>query len=772
MTPLLVRLIAGASFAVVLHAAAGGWRSVEAQAGTGTIRGVVISAATGEGIVRATVEASGQRVLTNDNGRFELGGIPSGSTAVRAIAFGHRPATVQATVTSGAATEVRIILEALPVELAPVETEAQRSRERRLFEETPDVGGFSIAGRTMSQLPAVGEADVLRVVQLLPGVLARNDYDAGYNVRGGESDQNLVLLDGIPVYNPFHMGGLFGTFIDDAIERADLSAGGFGASYGGRLSSVLDVDSREEARAGVHGSAGLSLLSSSLMLGGAPGDGRTSWNVAARRTYADLLARQFRDEGFPYHFQDAQLHLMRVLGGGGTISLTGYAGKDVLDGSFASLDDSTNLGGGDLVFDWGNALAGITLNLPVRRLFGDSATIIQRASVSHFGTSLNLGGGGLRFENRVLDLRLSGSLTRSGEKHTPAVGYEVVRHNLSYDIFSEQLTANLFELEQKPTTLAVFAEDLWRVTPSLLARIGVRAEQVSDAGWTGISPRVALKYFLTPDLAVTAAGGRYAQWLHAVRDEDLPVRIFDFWVSADEHIPVSLATHAVLGAESWLSDARFVRVEAFLKEYDRLVEPDPADDPTVRGDEFRDVEGRSYGLDVLVRQLDLGRLSGWLAYTFTMNHRIKDDERYAPAQDRRHNLNLIATYRTAGEYVLSGRFGFGTGTPFTPIEGQLVRRVYDPARQMWDPAGAERQTNVVGGERNSSRYPVYHRLDFAVSRTYVKRRTTITPYLQLVNAYNRRNVWIYSFDYEDNPPTSEAISQFPILPTLGVTVEW
>jgi hypothetical protein len=202
------------------------------------------------------------------------------------------------------------------------------------------------------------------------------------------------------------------------------------------------------------------------------------------------------------------------------------------------------------------------------------------------------------------------------------------------------------------------------------------------------------------------------------------------------------------------------------------VEPDPADDPTVRGDEFRDVEGRSYGLDLLVRQLDLGRLSGWLAYTFTMNHRIKDGERYAPAQDRRHNLNLIATYRTAGDYVLSGRFGFGTGTPFTPIEGQLVRRVYDPVRPNWDPAGADRQTNVLGGERNSSRYPAYHRLDFAVSRTFVKRRATITPYLQLVNAYNRRNVWIYTFDYEENPPTSEAISQFPILPTLGVTVEW
>jgi hypothetical protein len=746
--------------------------AAQAVAQTGTVRGWVRSASNEEGIPRATVEIGNRRALTAEDGRFELAGIPAGRAELRVVAFGYRVKTETIEVEAGQVTTISIPMELAPVRLPTVETRARRTTERERFEDLPDVGGFSIASRTMSQLPGVGEADVLRIVQLLPGVLARNDYDAGYNVRGGESDQNLVLLDGIPIYNPFHLGGLFGTFIDDAVESADLYAGGFGARYGGRLSSVLEVDSREEARSGVHGSVGLSLLATSATLGGAPGDGRTSWNIAARRTYADFLASKFRDEGFPYYFQDAQAHVTRVLSGGGTLSLTAYAGKDVLDGAFTGLDDSTNIGGGNLLFDWGNMLAGVTLDLPVRRLLGDSATFLQRASVSHFGTNLDLGDGGLRFENTVLDLRLTGSLTRHGDAHTPAIGYEVVRHEVSYDIFSDQLTAKLFELDQAPTAVAVFAEDLWRVTPSLLARIGVRGEQVGDAGWSGISPRLALKYFLTPDVALTAAGGQYAQWMHAVRDEDLPVRIFDFWVSADEHIPVSKATHAILGAEGWLGTSRFVRVEAFLKEYDRLLEPDPADDPTIRGDEFRDVEGRSWGFDVLVRQLDAGPLSGWLAYTFTMNDRTKDGEEYEPAQDRRHNLNLVATWRTRGNYVLSGRFGFGTGTPYTPIVGQLVRRVYDPVRQIWGPAGAERQTNVIGGDRNSERYPAYHRLDFAISRPIVRERTTVTPYLQIVNAYNRRNVWIYQFDYEDNPPTSEAISQFPILPTIGVTVEW
>jgi hypothetical protein len=739
---------------------------------TGTVRGWIRAANNEEGIPRATVEIVGRRAITSDEGRFEMAGIPVGRVQIRVAALGYRPASETITVEAGEVTTVSIVLEAAPIRLPTVETRAQRAIERERFEETPSVGRFSIANRTLSELPGVGEADVLRVVQLLPGVLARNDFDAGYNVRGGESDQNLVLLDGIPVYNPFHLGGLFGTFIDDAVERADLQAGGFGAAFGGRLSSVLDVDSREEARSGFHGTAGVSLLASTVTAGGAPGDGSTSWNLAARRTYADLLANQVRDEGFPYYFQDAQAHGLRVLGNGGTAELTAYIGKDVLDGTFAGTEDSTNIGGGDVLFDWGNALAGATLTLPIARLFGDSATFVQRASVSRFTTTLDLGDGSLRFRNRVLDLRAGGSLTRHGARHRPQLGYEVARYDVSYDITSDQLTAQLFELDQQPTSLAVYAEDVWNVTPNLLAQFGVRGEHVGLASWTGISPRASMKYFVNDDLAISAAGGRYAQWMHAVRDEDLPIRIFDFWVSADAYVPVSRATHAVLGAEWWMTASRFVRIESFLKEYDRLLEPDPEDDPIFRGDEFRDVEGRSYGFDVLVRQLDAGRLSGWLAYTFTMNDRFKDGVEYDPAQDRRHNLNVVATYRTRGDYVLSARFGFGSGTPFTPIEGQLVRRIYDPVDRSWDGAGGERETNAVGGPRNSERYPAYHRFDVAISRSYVKPRVTITPFLQVVNAYNRRNVWIYRFDYEENPPTSEAISQFPILPTIGVTVEW
>ena len=184
----------------------------------------------------------------------------------------------------------------------------QESPERTRFEEQATPSVVSISGAEVRRVPAIGESDVLRSAALLPGVVARNDFSAGFNVRGGEADQNLVLLDGIPIYNPFHLGGLFGTFIDKAVSGVDVLTGAFPSRYGGRLSSVLDVKSLEETRHGAHGTAEISLLSSSLFRRRDRSRGKLSWNVAVRRTYADKVVEWIRGSNdFPYHFQDAQL---------------------------------------------------------------------------------------------------------------------------------------------------------------------------------------------------------------------------------------------------------------------------------------------------------------------------------------------------------------------------------------------------------------------------------------------------------------------------------
>jgi hypothetical protein len=321
--------------------------------------------------------------------------------------------------------------------------------------------------------------------------------------------------------------------------------------------------------------------------------------------------------------------------------------------------------------------------------------------------------------------------------------------------------------------MSLYFEDLWQFSDKLLLRHGLRGEHVTGTSWYGISPRLSAKYFLTKDLAVSLAGGQYSQWLHSLRNEDLPVRVFDFWVASDQFVGVSSAKHGVAGVEKWVGNSRFVRLESWLKKYERLLEPNEADDPAVRGDEFLGVGGQSYGGDLYLRQLETHALSGWLSYGYSVSTRTKAGARYFPGQDRRHNVNIVATYRTRGSYVFGSHFNLGTGTPYTPIVGQMVRRVYDGTRNAWDTGIQTREIQPVGGSRNSSRYPAYHRLDLNVQRTWrLRGRSTITPSLQLVNVYDRRNVFTYQWSYLANPPTKTAISQFPILPSIGVMVEF
>ena len=764
-------LLLGAAVATSAHA------QVPTRAdSTAVISGAVVSAANGEPLPRSQITIGGtvRGTMTDDAGRFTITGLAAGTITLRTRALGYRMVTRAVIVTAGERADIVIALEPLPQTLDPVQT-IGTTGERDRFERGTGSGVLSITGGAISKIPSIGESDVLRTVQLLPGVTARSDFTAGYNVRGGESDQNLVLLDGIPVYNPFHFGGLFGTFLEPTVGEVSLHLGGFSAEYGGRLSSVLDVRSAEEERPGVHGTAGISLLASSLALSGAIPDRGTSWIVAGRRTYADKLARVFSDRVLPYHFQDAQAHLTQRLPHDASLSITAYAGLDDLSGNFASLGDSSRASGGDFAFDWGNQIAGATLTVPLGTppLDGDESrrpTLVQRLSFSRFATTLDLGDGSLSFANRVTETRIAGSLSATRGRHTPVLGYEASLHRVSYAITSSAAEVLIFDLRQRPTALSLYAEDLWKPSEAFRIRLGARAERIGGRGWFGISPRFSATYFMTPDMSVSLSGGQYSQWLHGLRNEDIPIRIFDFWVASDRHIEVSSARHAVLGLERWLSPTRMVRVEGFFKRYDRLLEPNPEDDPAVRGDEFIPASGQSYGVDVLLRQLERGPLSGWLAYSYAVSSRTREGLTYFPAQDRRHNVNAIASYALGSRSTIAARFGFGTGLPFTDIVGQIVRRSYDPATNTWTVLNAVQRFEAIGGDRNTSRYPVFQRLDLMASRRYMRGKTTITPYLQVVNAYNRRNVFVYTFDYTSNPPERQATSQFPFLPSIGVTV--
>jgi hypothetical protein len=216
-------------------------------------------------------------------------------------------------------------------------------------------------------------------------------------------------------------------------------------------------------------------------------------------------------------------------------------------------------------------------------------------------------------------------------------------------------------------------------------------------------------------------------------------------------------------------DAGSVRIEGYYKKYGRVLEANPSEDPRVRGDEFFSDRGLAYGVDMLARWQPRTGAAGWVTYSYGVSTRTRDGMTWAPGSDRRHDLNVVATWQLS-RYRVGARFGYATGTPYTPIVGGITRRVYDPSLDHWGTGDPEILIESLGGARNSARFPANHRLDLDASRDFHVRGAMVSPYVSVVNAYNAKNVFVYIYKYSTEEPTRRAISQFPILPSAGVRI--
>jgi hypothetical protein len=257
--------------------------------------------------------------------------------------------------------------------------------------------------------------------------------------------------------------------------------------------------------------------------------------------------------------------------------------------------------------------------------------------------------------------------------------------------------------------------------------------------------------------------------VHSLAREDVPIRALDFWVGSGDAAPLSRAWHFVAGAERWLSRTRAIRVEGFLKRYASLIEQNPYSDPNIPGDEFLPVRGSSYGADLMLRQFAGGGFAGWLAYSFAMSSRIDaNGRRFRPGQDRRHDLNLVGNW-TSRRYTLSTRLNFATGTPYTKVVGNFDRNDYDPIISNFREDGF---TQFLVDARNAERLPLSQRLDISLTRNGHMRGAAVSPFISIMNVYNARNVFAYLFDYTAVPPERTGLRQFPVFPTLGVSIAW
>jgi hypothetical protein len=325
----------------------------------------------------------------------------------------------------------------------------------------------------------------------------------------------------------------------------------------------------------------------------------------------------------------------------------------------------------------------------------------------------------------------------------------------------------LFNKDYHPTILSLYADDEWTPSSRLKIRPGVRVEHVPVAGFTGVAPRASFKLFLTRDKAVVGSIGRYHQAIHSLRDQELPMTIYEFWIGADEHVPVAFSDHAVLGYEQWFGRGLQLNVEGYRKTFRNLVIPNSAQSERDVGNEYRPMEGESWGVDLLLRKHS-GTIQGWISYGFNKTHRRAGMNRFPPAHDRRHTINVVlrAPGPLGSEFGL--RWGLGSPLPYTGFHGQWSHRTYQLSQHGFE--GGEEEP--IGAAINSERYPTYSRLDLGLRWEFEKWGLTWNPYMQLANAYNRQNVFLYAYDYDSSPPTRTGASQVPLFPTFGVEFKW
>jgi len=759
----------------------------------GIVQGRVHDAAgVAVGGAAVTLEAPGQTartVGTDALGSFRLTSVAPGDYVLTVAALGFAAAEVDVTVGSGATVDLDIEMEQRAIEVEGVSVEVQRSRDRMRFEE---IGGATVRELDLAELravPGVAEVDPVRAVEVLPGVVSTSDFSASFHVRGGSHDQNLILLDGVPIFSPFHLGGLFSVFNADMIDRVELESGGFSAKHGGRVSSVLSIES--DAGDGDFGvDAGVSLLSSRVAVGGsapiglarALGHSSIRYRVSARRSYFDvLLAPVFE---FPYHLQDVQAVVEGWTPGGDRLQVTAYSGKDVLDLTRLDPDDFPLR----VNWDWGNDLAGVRWTRPRR----GGGSLDLRANVSRFGSGLAFPDfSDTQFKSRIQSFQLKADLDvrpSSSWRIESGVGAE----RMSYENLFRTGGTEFASGAGAGSLLGAYLQTVWTRPERWLVEAGVRTDVwMPDRGGGAVepSPRLAVKrFFGNGQIAVKLAGGRYTQFVHSLRDEELPLGL-DIWVLTGADAPHVVSDQIQLGLEGYRGADWFWSIEGYARDFDGVVAFNTADDPNDDTDDILVGRGRSIGLDLLLRR-ERGAVNGWMALSLLDADRTfpdplsvdlpRSEVAYPPIFDRRVDLDVVVRYPAPWGWEGGIRWNLGTGTPYTRALGSYAyytpRFMDDAGRLRWsgsdegDPLAGEYAVQL--GDRNASRYPTYHRLDLSFRKTIRKGWGTLVPYLNVVNVYNHRNVLFYFYEYDRSPPTRSGISMFPVLPTFGLEVRF
>jgi len=743
-----------------------------------SLHGTIKAKGTGEVIIGATVSVTGYSTgtVSNEYGFYSLT-LPQDDYTLEISAVGMTSQQIKVSLNKD--VKLDILLEEEVTNLQEVTVKAS-STGRSL--KNPQMGVEKINVHEVRTIPVLfGERDILKTIQLLPGIKSAGEGNSGFYTRGGSADQNLILLDEAPVYNASHLLGFFSTFNSDAIKNVTLYKGTMPAQYGGRLSSVLDIKMNDGNNQDFAVSGGIGLIASRLNIEGPLQKDKSSFLVSARRTYADVFLK-LGDSSLKktkLYFYDLNTKMNFILGEKDKIFLSGYFGRDVL-----SQDKVAGI-------NWGNATGTLRWNhIFNKKLFSNTSLIYSNYDykIDVHTESTDYG-----ILSRIRDWNLKEELQLyANANNTVIFGVNSIYHTIKPgEISVTGNTGTVTQGLQDRYSLdnAIYANNSWRINNKWNLTYGLRISAFTVLGegdyytlddngkvidtthygpgeivktYLNAEPRVAASYQLNPISSLKASYTRNTQNLHLINNS-VSSSPTDKWVASTNIIKPEIADQVAIGYYRDLKDRKYeINVETYYKTMQNQI--DYRDGAEVFTNEAIETQllygkGRAYGIEWLFRK-KTGRLTGWISYTLSKTERkidgINNNQWYNARQDRTHDIAIVAMYQLNEKWTLSANWIFYTGDAVTYPSGKYT---------------VDNEVYFYYSERNGYRMPNYHRLDIGATKQLTRgKRFSSELNFSVYNAYGRANAYQVSFrESETDPDKTEAVktSLFTFVPSIS-----
>lgn len=794
-----------------------------------TVSGFVRDKRSAESLIGASVYEAHSRVGTASNnfGFFSLT-LPPGDITIRSSYIGY---TSHQHILNGLERDTVLAIELEPsASLEEVVITGQSNDKQSVL--STQMGALEINQQTIRSTPVMfGEADIIKTLQLTPGVSAGTEGTAGMYVRGGNVDENLFLIDGNPVYQINHIGGIFSAFNPEAISGMDFFKSGFPSRYGGRLSSVVDVHTKEGNMKEYHGSASIGLISGNLNFEGPIIKDRTSFNIGLRRTRLDVLSapavaianKITKKDGTRlrarYAFHDLNLKVNHIFNDRSRMYLSLYNGNDVLKGGstdFPDQDSDNNYNyDSDVSLRWGNimATAGWTYVFN-NRLFGKVSGVFTRYHSRLRNTEHDVVGneGDEDYSDSFRENETNTGITdfglRTSFDYLPASAhhirfggdYLVHRFHPEYNrsVAYEKNEETSVEIGQEFANdllwgheAGVYAEDDWTLSSAVRLNAGLRFSLFNVQGktYTGLEPRVSLRWLLDDNLSFKASYSRMNQYVHLISNSFISLPT-DAWMPVTRKLKPLISDQVSAGFYYNLNKEYNFSVEGYYKTLDNLLEYRDGHTFTPSFVNWEDKltagEGRSYGAEFMVRK-ETGRTTGWVGYGLSWSDRQFDElnqgARYPARFDNRHKLNIVVMHKISPKVELSAAWSYASGNHVTlSLENYYENGTGSPTNNDNRYMGASESIDYYEG-RNNYQLPAYHRLDLGIKIYRPKKKGRMGIWtVSIYNVYSRMNPFmIYKSDktvpdpgssYGKNVPVFKTIGIMPIIPSISYTYKF